>query len=129
MTLRDRHDPNHPASDDLTAAVAPYQASIIELEQRLDDLTRLVSDLVWDIDSELHLSYISERVFDILGFIPRELVGKSILELGSFEDEAPVAAPDIFRRAFRNRRFVVLDKQSRAHTFRISGIPVFDLEV
>lgn len=128
MTLRDRHDPNHPASDDLTAAVAPYQASIIELEQRLDDLTRLVSDLVWDIDSELHLSYISERVFDILGFIPRELVGKSILELGSFEDEAPVAAPDIFRRAFRNRRFVVLDKQSRAHTFRISGIPVFDLE-
>ena len=128
MTPREQDKPSRPSSEDLTFAIAPYQARIIELEQRLDDLTRLVSDLVWDIDPDLRLSYISERVFDILGFIPRELIGKSILELGSFEDEAPISAPDIFRRAFRNRRFVILDKQSHAHTFRISGIPVFDLE-
>lgn len=128
MTPREQDKPSRPSSEDLTFAIAPYQARIIELEQRLDDLTRLVSDLVWDIDPDLRLSYISERVFDILGFIPRELIGKSILELGSFEDEAPISAPDIFHRAFRNRRFVILDKQSHAHTFRISGIPVFDLE-
>lgn len=128
MTPRDPGDETESAPDELTETAAPYRARIVELEQRLDDLTRLVSDLVWDIDADLRVSYISERVFDILGFIPRELLGKSILELGAFEDEAPVSAPDVFRRAFRNRRFIILDKQSRAHTFRISGIPVFDLD-
>ena len=128
MTPRDRDDETNASPDELAQIAAPYRARIVELEQRLDDLTRLVSDLVWDIDADLRVSYISERVFDILGFIPRELLGKSILELGSFEDEAPISAPDVFRRAFRNRRFVILDKQSRAHTFRISGIPVFDLD-
>lgn len=128
MTPRDREDEPSSQTEDTAEIAAPYRARIVELEQRLDDLTRLVSDLVWDIDSDLRLTYISERVFDILGFIPRELLGKSILELGSFEDEAPISAPDVFRRAFRNRRFVILDKQSRMHTFRISGIPVFDLD-
>ena len=128
MTPRDRDDEPDPLSDELTEIAAPYRARIVELEQRLDDLTRLVSDLVWDIDADLRVTYVSERVFDILGFIPRELLGKSILELGSFEDEAPISAPDVFRRAFRNRRFIILDKQSRAHTFRISGIPIFDLD-
>jgi PAS domain S-box-containing protein len=128
MTPRESRDDATSLPDNLAEIAAPYRARIVELEQRLDDLTRLVSDLVWDIDADLRLTYISERVFDILGFIPRELLGKSILELGSFEDEAPISAPDVFRRAFRNRRFVILDKQSRAHTFRFSGIPVFDLE-
>ena len=128
MTPRDRDDEPDSLSDELIEVAAPYRARIVELEQRLDDLTRLVSDLVWDIDADLRVTYVSERVFDILGFIPRELLGKSILELGSFEDEAPISAPDVFRRAFRNRRFIILDKQSRAHTFRISGIPVFDLD-
>ena len=125
---RERSGLGIPANDERAEIVVPYQMRIVELEQRLDDLTRLVSDLVWDVDADLRLSYISERVFDILGFIPHELIGKSLLEVGSFEDEAPISAPDVFRRAFRNRRFVILDKQSRAHTFRISGIPVFDLE-
>lgn len=128
MTPRDRDDEPVSLSDELAEIAVPYRARIVELEQRLDDLTRLVSDLVWDIDADLRVTYVSERVFDILGFIPRELLGKSILELGSFEDEAPISAPDVFRRAFRNRRFIILDKQSRAHTFRISGIPVFDLD-
>jgi len=128
MTPRDPGDETNSSPDELTETAAPYRARIVELEQRLDDLTRLVSDLVWDIDADLRLSYISERVFDILGFIPRELLGRSLLELGTFEDEAPISAPDVFRRAFRNRRFVILDKQSRTHTFRISGIPVFDLD-
>ena len=128
MTPRESNAGATSLPDNLAEIAAPYRARIVELEQRLDDLTRLVSDLVWDIDADLRLTYISERVFDILGFIPRELLGKSILELGSFEDEAPISAPDVFRRAFRNRRFVILDKQSRAHTFRFSGIPVFDLE-
>jgi len=127
MTPCDRADETASPSKEADEINA-YQARIVELEQRLDDLTRLVSDLVWDVDADLRVSYISERVFDILGYIPRELIGKSILELGSFEDEAPISAPDVFRRAFRNRRFVILDKQSRARTFRISGIPVFDLE-
>jgi PAS domain S-box-containing protein len=127
MTPHER-DEAAPVTPETTSQVASYQARIVQLEQRLDDLTRLVSDLVWDIDANLRVTYISERVFDILGFIPHELIGKRILELGAFEDEAAVSAPDVFRRAFRNRRFVINDKQGRTHNFRISGIPLFDLD-
>jgi len=124
MTPRDRDDGPIASSDPAESLMANYRARVVELEQRLDDLTRLVSDLVWDVDENLRLTYISERVFDILGFIPQELTGKSIFELGTFEDEAAISAPDVFRRAFRNRRYIINDKQGRAHNFRISGIPL-----
>ena len=49
---------------------APLQSSwhdAAEVKRRLDDITRLVSDMVWEADDRFRLTYVSERVFEVLG--------------------------------------------------------------
>ena len=52
-----------------------------ELRRRLHDLPRLVSDWVWEVDADLRFTYVSDRVFDVLGYHPRELYGRHLTEL------------------------------------------------
>src|SRR5947208_3962836 len=81
------------------------------IAERLDDIARLVSDWIWETDAELVLTYVSPRVVEVLGFHPRQLIGKRFLELGRFElapDEAPPL--DAARRSpFRDLRFAMAD--------------------
>ena len=43
---------------------------------RLQDLTRLVSDWIWETDRDLVLTYASSRVTELLGFHPAEIIGR-----------------------------------------------------
>jgi PAS domain-containing protein len=44
------------------------EARIAELTRRLDDITRMVSDLVWEVDEALRFTNVSYRIFDITGW-------------------------------------------------------------
>jgi PAS domain S-box-containing protein len=97
-------------------------------QERLEDITRLVSDWVWETDSELALSFVSPRVGEILDFHPRELVGRRFRELGSFPDgEPPVVRSD--RRQtpppFRDAAFRIRRRDGASRLLRLSGLPVF----
>jgi len=50
-------------------------------EGRFNDIARLVSDLVWETDRTAAITYISPRVSKVLGYHPRELLGKSLATL------------------------------------------------
>jgi len=57
---------------------------IADLRRRLNDVTRLVSDWVWETNTENKLIFLSQRVADYLGFQPIELIGKKLQDIGQF---------------------------------------------
>src|SRR3546814_16301283 len=60
--------------------------------ERLDDITRLVSDWIWETDTQLNLTSVSHRVIEVIGFHPRELIGRNLLSLlGSGANHSTIA--------------------------------------
>jgi PAS domain S-box-containing protein len=97
--------------------------------ERLDDITRLVSDWIWETDTALRLTLVSPRVSEILGLQPVELLGRSLLEIGSFVGSpADGGEPlDAQRRApFRALPFTVAHRDGSQRLLHVSGLPIFD---
>ena len=107
---------------------APGAKEALELRWRLDDLTRLVSDWVWETDRDFRLTYVSERVMEVLGLLPLELVGKSLLDLGTFPTQEEESSGINWRSPFRDAPFETRDRDGNQRMFLISGMPVFDPE-
>ena len=61
-------------------------------QERLDDITRLVSDWVWETDAELTLSFVSPRIGEMLDYHPRELLKRRFAEFGAFPNGDPAFA-------------------------------------
>ncbi|HLZ65281.1 MAG TPA: ATP-binding protein [Aliidongia sp.] len=101
-------------------------------QERLDDVTRLVSDWIWETGPDLALSAVSPRVSELLGYHPRELTGRSLLELGHFVDDQGEDAPSPFDteqpRPFRDRPFLIRHANGAERHCRMAGLPVFDPE-
>ena len=49
--------------------------------ERLEDITRLVSDWVWETDRNSVLAYLSPRVQEVLGYHPLQLTGQPLAAL------------------------------------------------
>lgn len=100
-----------------------------ETSARLDDITRLVSDWVWESDKQLLLVFVSPRVTDALGYHPRELIGRSLIELPSAP--CPKLQHQLEtdpRSPFRDVEIEIVDKQGAKHLFRLSGLPVYSAQ-
>jgi PAS domain S-box-containing protein len=99
-------------------------------DDRLDDVARLVSDWIWETGPDLMLTQVSSRVSELLGFHPRELVGRSLVDLGRFVDETgePAASPIEQRqpRPFRDKPFLMRHSNGSERHCRMAGLPVFD---
>jgi len=99
-------------------------------QERLDDVTRLVSDWIWETGPDLMLNAVSPRVSELLGYHPRELTGKSLLDLGRFVDDQgeDVASPLDARkpRPFRDRPFLIRHSNGAERHCRMAGLPVFE---
>lgn len=98
-----------------------------EALRRLEDLTRLISDWVWEADDAGELVYVSERVIERLGMHPVQLIGRRLDQIGRFvgENGGEQAAPDL-RRPFRDARFEAVGGDGKLRTFVLSGLPRFN---
>jgi PAS domain S-box-containing protein len=134
--LRSRHVGLRDAEGRLTAVagilqVLPEESQRLEaiavLRDRIDDIMRLVSDWIWETDPALALTHMSGRVTEILGYHPRELVGRTLLSLTAAESERG-ALELRFRRhsPFRNLPVDVTAKSGEAKTLLLSAVPVFN---
>ncbi|HET6159754.1 MAG TPA: ATP-binding protein [Dongiaceae bacterium] len=96
-------------------------------QERLEDIIRLVSDWVWEIDPDGILTTVSDRVQRATGYHPRELIGTPLVRLVS--DSA--AAESLLARLqtlapFREFALPVRAKDDSDKTFLTSAVPVFD---
>ena len=94
--------------------------------ERLDDITRLVSDWVWETDRDMVLTYLSPRVHEVLGYHQLQLTGRPLADLLA----EPSAAIDALfakteRRPFRDQAVEIADSGGEIHHVLLSGLPVY----
>jgi PAS domain S-box-containing protein len=108
-------------------AKKPADAEAALIAERLEDVTRLVSDWIWETDAELAITYLSARVVEALGRHPRELIGRPFLELGEFERQEGEPAPLSPRRRspFRDLPFILRHRDGSTRVFLVSSLPMF----
>ena len=134
--LRSRHVALRDASGEVSAIAGIVQSlpeesqrleTIAALRDRFDDLIRLVSDWTWETDANLVLVSMSNRVTEMLGFHPRELIGRNLLSLLGGETNRPAVEQRFQRHSpFRNQAVDVIAKSGEAKTFLLSAVPVFN---
>jgi len=106
------------------AAATP--AATADAKRRLDDITRLVSDWVWEADADLHLTYASHRIVEILDRQPVELVGQRLSDFGTFVTTDGHAVEPQWRSPFRDVPFEAKDRSGSVRYFLISSLPIYN---
>lgn len=117
---------------ELTGLAALYQdtarefenrTNVAQLHERLDDITRLVSDWVWETDAKYRLVYVSPRITETLGLLPEEIIGSKLEEIGTFVSGANMIGTTEGR--FRDESYEIFDCQGQKRLFHVSGLPFY----
>ncbi len=108
----------------------PEESQRIELiallRERLDDITRLASDWIWETDPELNITSVSQRITEVLGYHPRELAGRSLLSLGCDPSTRDALRGRFGQHSpFRDQMFEAATRSGDVKLFLLSAVPVF----
>jgi PAS domain S-box-containing protein len=138
---RSRHQPLTGSDGEMIAVAGLYQEITAEIHyheiaqlalDRFNDISRLVSDWIWETDQEFRLVFVSARASEVLGLHPRALEGKSLFALGEFvpwNGDTETDMPTVDSRSpFRERPFAAPDPSGSTHLLLLSGVPMFEEE-
>lgn len=100
--------------------------ALSESIRMLEDLTRLISDWVWEADKGARLNYVSNKIYDSLGFLAEEAVGKKLSQIGVFRSPSGEPYDPDFHLPFREVRFIAENRAGESREILVSGVPVFD---
>lgn len=101
-----------------------------ESEERFRTLVDSSPDWVWELNTSAVFNFSSSRVYEILGYLPEELEGKTPFDL--LAPDVAEEAREIFERLLagretvKNLELVHLHKNGRAVLLEINGVPFFD---
>lgn len=99
-------------------------------EQRFRDVAAAAGEYVWEIDSEGRYTFVSPRVFDVLGYAPPELIGRKPSEFMPTAEAERVRAWGADRSyedgAFRDFEHQSLTKSGDTVWQIVSGVPYFN---
>ncbi len=101
-------------------------------QSRFQDIAEIASDWIWEMDSDLRFSFITERFYEITGFTPDQVIGKTRAELAGIEVETPAWRQHLDdlanHRPFRDFEYTATSPDGSTRHFQIRGNPVFDKE-
>jgi len=95
---------------------------------RLEDITRLVSEIIWETDEQELLTYVSPRAAKIIEVLPEQMVGKKLSDLGTFLSADNEEKQPNWGKPFRDHLFKIIDGKGNERTLLVSGLPHFDKE-
>ncbi len=100
--------------------------TVSEIKGMLDDLTRLISDWVWETDTDFRLKYVSVNIYDSLGVPADDAIGKRLPQLGTFRSASGGLLDLDYRKPFRDIQFDSEDRSGNSRALNISGLPIYD---
>ncbi|MCF8179177.1 MAG: PAS domain S-box protein [Sulfuritalea sp.] len=105
-----------------------YEESIRASEKRFYDIARISADWFWEIDAEGRYTYVSDSVFELLGYTPDEIVGKTPFDFMPPEEAARVskafAAIVSRREEFQDLDNITLHRDGSQRHVQTSGVPI-----
>ncbi|HVN54129.1 MAG TPA: PAS domain S-box protein [Anaerolineaceae bacterium] len=63
------------------------EKALREGEDRFRSFVESIDDIIWEIDGTGRVTYVSPKIYDILGYLPEEVIGRTTRDL-DIEDEA-----------------------------------------
>jgi len=100
------------------------EREILESEERFREFAESSSDWLWETDAESRITFASDRIKDLLGLDPRELVGRRREELADSDQKDILRELDDTIRAqrpLRDFRYEIRDKNNQPRWLSISG--------
>jgi two-component system, NtrC family, sensor kinase len=61
-----------------------------ESQKRFEDIASITGEWIWEINADNKYTYVSDKVLDILGYEPKEIIGKSPFDLMPAKEAARV---------------------------------------
>jgi PAS domain S-box-containing protein len=120
---------------DLSLMTYEYQATEVALrqsEEKFRNLVEQTNDWVWEIDCSGHFTYANPKVFDILGYRPEEVLGKTTFDFMPSDEAnqfASLLSSFIAQQApFSRLEKVLLHKSGHVVELETSGSPILDEE-
>ncbi|HSV90021.1 MAG TPA: PAS domain S-box protein, partial [Nitrospiraceae bacterium] len=111
-------------------ALKQTELALQQCEQRFRDLVETTRDWIWEIDEHGAFTYCSPRLFDILGYQPEDVLGKTPFDLMPKEEAlrvgklfGPIAEA---RQSFCSIESVYLHNDGRRIALECAGVPLFD---
>lgn len=108
------------------------ERALKESEERFRSLVESTSDWIWEVNEQIVYTYASPQVFDLLGYTPGEIIGKTRFDLMSPDEVARVkegfGAILAERKPFRLWENAALHKDGRVVFLETSGVPMFDAQ-
>ena len=99
---------------------------VASTQERFDDITRLISDWVWEVDKDFNLTFVSARAMEVFGIHPRLMLDTNLFDIGSFVESGRDTPDASWRSPFRDKLFRIVDADSKFRQCQLSGMPVFD---
>lgn len=97
---------------------------------RFRNLVETTSDMVWELDAEGVYTFVSDRIFDMLGYRPAEVCGRSTLDFMPPDEverlSAIFKALAVSQQPFSFLENVNLHKNGQRVIVESSGVPIFD---
>ena len=111
--------------------LALAQRTIREREERFRDVADMAADWIWETDTDLRFTYLSDRLEGVVGVPKETLLGKTRADLVQKDsDESWRRHLDDLaaRRPFRGFEYTLRLRSGERRHFRLNGKPVFDAE-
>ncbi len=106
------------------------EAALKQSEQRFRDVSEAVGEYIWETNKEGEYTFITEDVTLVLGYTPKELLGRTPLHLLPKEDVERFDAwsAEFFeeRKPFSNFEIRNITKDGRLIWLQINGVPYSD---
>ena len=99
-------------------------------EQRFRDVSEAAGEFIFEVDAEGHLTFISDRVQDVLEYAPKEIAGKMFFDLLPEADTSRIKS--LFgehiraRSAVRDLEHQALTRSGGTIWLNIATVPIFD---
>lgn len=101
-----------------------------ETEQRLRDVVDAAGEYIWEVDASGHFTFLSDRVTDVLGYTPSQLIGTHPLALTQPDDvdEVRSRSETIVRNRsiFRDFEHRMVRPDGSIIWLSVNGVPVMD---
>jgi PAS domain S-box-containing protein len=102
-------------------------------EERSLSIVEIASDIIWEVDENFAFTYISPQTYEILGYKPEEVIGKTPFEAFFSPDEVQRVANIIMPLVTNQEAFQKIEvrknhKNGTHIVMEISGAPIFNAD-